>query len=85
MKFDAFGTSKHREGKSLLKIFFWLYLSVYWGTLIEQIKKSVIYTLMNPMKIVFRLKANLNLVKVVKHLHNIVNHVVFYFFSGTYG
>ena len=45
VKFDAFGTSKHREGKSLLK-FFLLYLSVHWGDLIEQIKKkSVIYTL----------------------------------------
>ena len=44
MKFDAFGTSKDGEGKSLSKIFL-LYLSVNWGDLIEQIKKSVIYTL----------------------------------------
>ena len=38
MKFDAFGTSKHGEGKSLLKKKM-LYLSVHWGDLIEQIKK----------------------------------------------
>ena len=39
VKFDAFGTSKHEEGKSLSKNFFLLYLSVRWGDLIEQIKK----------------------------------------------
>ena len=38
VKFDAFGTSKHGEGKSLLK-FFLPYLSVHWGDLTEQIKK----------------------------------------------
>ena len=37
VKFDAFGTSKHGEGKSLSK-FFLLYLSVHWGDLVEQIK-----------------------------------------------
>ena len=45
MKFDAFGTSKHEERKSLSN-FFLLYLSVHWGDLIQQIKKkSVTYTL----------------------------------------
>ena len=39
VKFDAFGTSKHGEGKSLSKDFFLLYLSVHWKELIEQIKK----------------------------------------------
>ena len=40
MKFDAFGTSKHGEGKSLSKIFFaTLHVSAHWGDLIEQIKK----------------------------------------------
>ena len=39
VKFDAFGTSKHGEGKSLWKKPFLLYLSVHWGDLIEQIKK----------------------------------------------
>ena len=33
MKFDAFGTSKHREGKSLSEFFFLLYLPVHWGDL----------------------------------------------------
>ena len=36
VKFDAFGTSKHGEGKSLSKNYL-LYLSVHWGDLIEQI------------------------------------------------
>ena len=44
VKFDTFGTSKHGEGKSLWKNFL-LYLSVHWGDLIEQIKKSIIHTL----------------------------------------
>ena len=44
VKFDTFGTSKHGEGKSLGKNFL-LYLSVHWGDLIEQIKKSIIHTL----------------------------------------
>ena len=40
VKFDAFGTSKHGEGKSLSeKKKELLYLSVLWGDLIEQIKK----------------------------------------------
>ena len=38
MKSDAFGSSKHGEGKLLSK-FFLLHLSVHWGDLIEQIKK----------------------------------------------
>ena len=46
MKFDTFGTSKHGEGKSLKP-----YLSVHLGDLIEQIKKSVIYTLRTFAKI----------------------------------
>ena len=41
VKFDAFGTSKHGEGKLLSKIFV-CYTSQHIG---EQIKKSVIYTL----------------------------------------
>ena len=45
MEFDAFGTTKHEEGKSLSKIFFLLHLSAHWGDLIEQIKKSLSYTL----------------------------------------
>ena len=38
VKFDAFGTSEHEEGKKLSKIFL-LYLSVPWEDLMEQIKK----------------------------------------------
>ena len=38
MKFDAFGTSKHGEGKLLSKNFL-LHLSAHWGDLIEQMKK----------------------------------------------
>ena len=41
VKFDAFGTSKHGEGKLLSKIFSLLYISVHWGHLIEQIKKNL--------------------------------------------
>ena len=44
VKFDAFGTLKHGEGKSLSKNFL-LYLSAHWGDLIEQIKKNLSYTL----------------------------------------
>ena len=49
VKFDAFGTSKHGEGKSLSNFFFF-FLSAHWGDLIEQIKKSVIYTLKDPFQ-----------------------------------
>ena len=45
VKFDAFGTSKHGEGKSLSKKKFLLHLSAHWGDLIEQIKKNLSYTL----------------------------------------
>ena len=47
VKFDALGTSKHGEGKSLSKKIFLLYLSVHRGDLIEQVKKSVIYPVRN--------------------------------------
>ena len=43
VKFHVFGT-KHGEEKSLSNTFL-LYLSVHCGDFIEQIKKSVIYTL----------------------------------------
>ena len=44
VKFDAFGTSKHgKENLYRKKIF--ATLSAHWGDLLEQIKKSVIYTL----------------------------------------
>ena len=39
MKFDAFGTSKYREGKNDIEIFDLLFLSVHCGDFIEQIKK----------------------------------------------
>ena len=45
VKFVAFGTSKHLEGKSLSKKKKLLYLSVHWGDIIEDTKKSVIYIL----------------------------------------
>ena len=40
MKFDAFGISKHGEGKSLSKTIVLLCLSVHWGDLSEQIKEK---------------------------------------------
>ena len=45
MKCDAFGASTDTGKENRYRNFFLLYLSVHWGDLIEQIKKSVIYTL----------------------------------------
>ena len=45
MKFDAFGTSKHKEGKTLSKIFIAIHISILRGFNRANIKKSVTYTL----------------------------------------
>ena len=44
VKLDDFWYIKTRERKIAMEKTFLLYLSVHWGELIEQTKKSVIYT-----------------------------------------
>ena len=48
VKFDAFGTSKHGEGKSLSKIFFAILISTL-GRFNRANQKSLSYTLQDPV------------------------------------
>ena len=41
VEFDAFGASKHKEGKIAIENFSLLYISVHRGDLIEQMKKKI--------------------------------------------